>query len=278
MAHRKNGRRSAPNKQKPAQSAVADKHGLPAAYWKACELVRDNRLAEARAADLRLARNLTSRSDPQLRALIENELAVLDAVEGQLELARDRWRATVESHPDCLSARLNLGLVHAELTRSRGARQFVPSPEQRQTNGVTAGQGEAAEASAAADDLSSALLSSGPGKRSWFNSSFLADPYLKRSACRGTPAFSSTGRRPAAGISHTAGLAEFPSRDGYDVRHIYARFPAWGIGRVTGNGLVAKEAIEFAESEWKLPTIRQRFRAAVDSFVRIMSSFLTPGT
>ena len=42
--------------------------------------------------------------------------------------------------------------------------------------------------------------------------------------------------------------------------------PAWGIGRVTDDGLAASEAVEFAESDWDLRTIRQRFRAAVDSF------------
>ena len=96
---------------------------------------------------------------------------------------------------------------------------------------------------------------------------------------------------------HTAGLVEFLARDGYEVRHFYARYPAWGIGAVSADfrfsildfgldgtgpggsgggfqdrpgtehgGSRSAEAIEFAESEWNVPMIRQRFRAAVDSF------------
>ena len=65
---------------------------------------------------------------------------------------------------------------------------------------------------------------------------------------------------------HTAGLVDFLGRDGYEVRHFYAQYPAWGIGRVEDDGLPASEAIEFAEGEWNVATSRQRFRAAVDTF------------
>ena len=88
---------------------------------------------------------------------------------------------------------------------------------------------------------------------------------------------------------HTAGLVDFLGRDGYDVRHFFARYSGWGIGRVDGDGYLrgsgdsetfgradggvgdprrtgGSEAIEFAEGEWSVPTIRDRFRAAVDSF------------
>jgi hypothetical protein len=93
------------------------------------------------------------------------------------------------------------------------------------------------------------------------------------------------------GNMHTAGQVEFLGRDGYEVRHFYARYPAWGIGRVEGDGclrggnretfgredggvrdprrtatLAANVAIEFAQNEWNVQTIGQRFRAAVDSF------------
>jgi hypothetical protein len=68
------------------------------------------------------------------------------------------------------------------------------------------------------------------------------------------------------GNMHTAGLVEFLGRDGYEVRHFFARSPDRGIGRVTDDGLVASEAIEFAESEWNVQSIKERFRAAVDSF------------
>jgi hypothetical protein len=100
------------------------------------------------------------------------------------------------------------------------------------------------------------------------------------------------------GNMHTAGLVEFLGRAGYGVRHFYARYPAWGIERVVaedggastedegrraevgesetcgraGGGVgdprrtESSEAIEFAESDWNVPEIQRRFRAAVDSF------------
>ena len=46
------------------------------------------------------------------------------------------------------------------------------------------------------------------------------------------------------GNMHTAGLVEFLGRDGYDVRHFYARYPAWGIGRVEDDGYAVRAARE----------------------------------
>ena len=68
------------------------------------------------------------------------------------------------------------------------------------------------------------------------------------------------------GNMHTAGLVEFLGRAGYEVRHFYARYPAWGIGRVTDENALAGNAIEFTEHEWNVATIQRRFRRAVDSF------------
>jgi glycosyltransferase involved in cell wall biosynthesis len=68
------------------------------------------------------------------------------------------------------------------------------------------------------------------------------------------------------GNMHTAGLARFLARAGYDVRHLYARFAAWGTGSVTDEGLVGAEAIDFGDSVWNVPMIQARFRRAVDEF------------
>ncbi len=68
------------------------------------------------------------------------------------------------------------------------------------------------------------------------------------------------------GNMHTAGLVEFLGRDGFDVRHFYAQHERWGIGRVSGDDLVASEALVFAETDWNVASIRERFRAAVDAF------------
>jgi hypothetical protein len=99
MAQRSKGQRSEPHKKKRAQpdpaAVVVGEPQLPQPYWNACELASVNRLAEARAAYLRI----NSRSNARLRALIENDLAVLDAIEGKLEQAREQWRALVVLHP-----------------------------------------------------------------------------------------------------------------------------------------------------------------------------------
>ena len=281
MAHRKKSRKQQPAKQKPSQSAPAtcpaDKHGLPSAYWNACELACTNQLAEARAAYIQLSRNLTNRSDPRLRTLVENDLAVLDAVEGGLEPSRDRWRMIVESRPDCLAARLNFGLVHAELTWSQAPNELGPTPEQPQTNGAAADHAEFGEAGA---DVGS---SSVPEARSATENDQTV-PFERPEVSGPRVAllsflfnWPSTG----GGNMHTAGLVEFMARDGYEVRHYFARYPAWGIGakgggrRAEGGGSTSEEsgsgtstgdmlphsqAIEFAESEWNVRAIRQRFR------------------
>ena len=55
------------------------------------------------------------------------------------------------------------------------------------------------------------------------------------------------------GNIHTAELATFLGRAGYEVRHVYARYPEWGIGRV-GEGLpFESEALEFEPSNSVVP-------------------------
>ena len=54
----------------------------------------------------------------RLRILIQNDLAVLAALEGKFDEACQGWRAAIESKGECLPARLNLGLVEAELSLS----------------------------------------------------------------------------------------------------------------------------------------------------------------
>ena len=65
---------------------------------------------------------------------------------------------------------------------------------------------------------------------------------------------------------HTAGLACFLARAGYDVRHFYAHYPGWGIGRVTDELISPSEAITFDEAGWNVAEIQARYRRAVDEF------------
>ncbi len=50
------------------------------------------------------------------------------------------------------------------------------------------------------------------------------------------------------------------------MRHYFARFPAWGLGRVASDGLPHSEAIEFADGEWNVSAIQAKFRRAVNAF------------
>lgn len=89
---------------KPARRTVARQHGatgtdgLPANYWNACDHVRNGQYEKARAIYARLERS-AGKTNPRLDALVQNDLAVLTAMEGELDAAchglrggRERWR------------------------------------------------------------------------------------------------------------------------------------------------------------------------------------------
>jgi glycosyltransferase involved in cell wall biosynthesis len=67
------------------------------------------------------------------------------------------------------------------------------------------------------------------------------------------------------GIIHTIELARFLAQGGYDVRHYYPSFEPWGIGCVEGSPTPG-QALVFKSGDWNVPTIRERFRRAVDTF------------
>jgi glycosyltransferase involved in cell wall biosynthesis len=66
------------------------------------------------------------------------------------------------------------------------------------------------------------------------------------------------------GTIHTKELAEFLTRDGYYVQHIYARQESFGVGNVTEPLGYDSEPLEFSDSEWTQEFIRHRFQSAVD--------------
>ncbi len=67
------------------------------------------------------------------------------------------------------------------------------------------------------------------------------------------------------GNVHTAELAAFLGRAGYDVRHFYARYDPWGIGHVEEPPFPS-EGLDFDDAGWNADVIRERFRRAVDAF------------
>jgi glycosyltransferase involved in cell wall biosynthesis len=220
------------------RGVVFARDGLPDSYWKACDLAREGRYDQARDAYLRLTRGFGSGTSSRLRALVQNDLAVLDAMEGNLDQACDGWQAVVDADQGCLPARLNFSLVRAEMTWSRAA---------------------AADATASPDLGGSSLKGEeGNSKHEIRN----PNGPVRVAVLSFLFNWPSTG----GGNMHTAGLVEFLGRDGFEVRHFFARYPAWRIGRADDGELAASQAIEFGDAEWNVETIRQRFRAAVDGF------------
>ncbi len=218
-------------------------------------MAREGRREDARAAYLRLARGFSKNTNPRLRALVQNDLAVLAAMEGKLDEARAEWRAVVEGDLGCLPARLNLALVEAELSWSAAATARAPGATELDH---TSGQIQSSSPKVVARDPEPGVrepgIDDGLALRAYTAPRVAVLSFLFN--------WPSTG----GGNMHTAGLVDFLGRDGYEVRHFYARYPAWGIGRATGEGLLASEAIDFADSEWSIRTIRERFCAAVESF------------
>ena len=88
------------------------------AYAEACELACQGHHEEARRvyADLDAAIAVGD-MDSRLRALVQNDLAVMAAMDGRFDEARAGWRTALEIDRDCLVARLNRDLVEAEINR-----------------------------------------------------------------------------------------------------------------------------------------------------------------
>jgi glycosyltransferase involved in cell wall biosynthesis len=99
----------------------------------------------------------------------------------------------------------------------------------------------------------------------------LAPPLVRLPAARG-PArvviasllfnWPSTG----GGNVHTVELGRFLGQAGYEVQHIFARYPAWGIGNVEAPLSIPSEALVFDDPDWNVPEIQRRFRQAVETF------------
>jgi glycosyltransferase involved in cell wall biosynthesis len=240
-------------KMPPPRSEAAGANGLPTGYWTACETARGGKYEEARAAYARLGQS-AAKGNVRFRVLIQSDLAVLAAMEGKFDEARDEWRAALGVDGGCLPARLNLGLVEAELSWTAAATKPTTAEVEPAAERI-----ESPPSDVAAEEPEAETRDRGLDKGARF-SAFPAPPRLA------ILSFLFNWPSTGGGNMHTAGLVDFLGRDGYEVRHFYARYPAWGIGRVTDEALVASDAIEFAESEWNVPSIKERFRAAVDSF------------
>lgn len=68
------------------------------------------------------------------------------------------------------------------------------------------------------------------------------------------------------GTVHTAETGKFLRRAGYDVQHIYASYPEWGLGNVTEPTGAPSVRLEFGPASWNAEAIQKQFRQAVDAF------------
>ena len=61
-------------------------------------------------------------------------------------------------------------------------------------------------------------------------------------------------------------MAAFLSRAGYEVRHFFARFPPWNIGRFEGPAPFPSTPVSFDPGQWNQADIQSVYRRAVDRF------------
>ncbi len=201
-------------------------HGLKGEYERAASLAGRGDLDGAR----RLLESVRSGAgDPALRALAINDLAALAALAGDAEAARRGFEEALTADPACAAARENLSALADPPPAD--PRPRPPAPP----------------------------MSPAP----------MTAPALVPAAMRRTRVaivsllfnWPTTG----GGNVHTAELALFLSRAGYEVRHFHARYDPWGVGNVSGTPFPT-EALAFTEAEWSADSIKARFREAVSRF------------
>jgi hypothetical protein len=315
----KKHRRSArPARRSRRAQAAASTPELPGAYQNARRLAVEGRDDEAR---LLYAELHATPCDARLQALITNDLATLDAVNGDFDAARRGLEEALAIDESCRPARLNLELLVNRLGLSRenacdaeaGAARTEPRPPT--FTGAESGATEAESGAARAEprpptttgaETGATEAEAGPARteprppaiaekhvdsnggvkaeagllnvvgRDWEEPT---DGVVRKTngtdasqAERSTPiriailSFLFNWPSTGGGNIHTVELATFLGRAGYQVRHIYVRYPEWGIGRVGDVLPFESQAMEFDRSSWGLDEIRARYRRAVRSF------------
>lgn len=216
-------------------SGVVPHRAAERRYREACRLAEAGEYDAARRAYEHLAESV---SDAKLRALIKNDLAALAAVGGDTDAARRGFAVVLAMDAECQPARLNLALLEADRVMGESAaRTEAQAPQHDQTLRTQTVNHPAGPARIEASGSKVAILS------------FLFN-------------WPSTG----GGIVHTVELAKFLGKAGFEVRHVYARNLAWGVGKVEARLPFVSEALDFDDAEWTAAEIQRRFRAAVDRF------------
>ena len=197
--------------------------GTESRYQEACRLAAQGQHKHARNLFKKL-RNAVA--DNRLKAMIVNDLAVLQAVGGEKAAAKMAFQEALAIHAECQPARANLALLEEDFANELTITLEEPDPP-------------------VIEDHSN-------GKESAVKVAIVSFLFN----------WPSTG----GGIVHTVELARLLARAGFDVRHFYARYPGWEIGRVEKQLDFPSEVLEFNDSAWNLTEIQNRYRQAVASF------------
>ncbi len=224
---------------------------LPADYWRACRLVEQGLHDVARRLYGEME-EIVGEADARLQGLIRNDLGVLDALEGRFDEARESWRQAMGVDTGCRVAGLNDVLISAEMERLVLPQGDVLTPLEL--------------APAPGASVSSAISESARTERQPPEYHAVALTESRHAVRVAVVSFLFNWPSTGGGNMHTAGLAQFLGRAGYEVRHLFARFPDWGIGRVGEDLLSPAEVIEFDAAGWNVGEIQARYRRAVDRF------------
>jgi len=68
------------------------------------------------------------------------------------------------------------------------------------------------------------------------------------------------------GVMNTVGTGKALLQAGYQVKHFYADYPAFGVGRMEAPYPLEKEALCFDRAAWQCEMVKTRFREAVERF------------
>ena len=202
-------------------------------YQAAMELVRRRQFRAARdvLTDLERSPSLS----PHQKAQLANDLAVLQAWQGDIEVAAEGFQRAGRLAPGFTLPKDNAAQLQDRLLN----RRRLPTAEQPPANSAHEGlTGRATEPSTQTDDrVRVGVLS------------FLFN-------------WPSTG----GGIVHTVEMCKFLARAGYAVQHISCRIEPWKIGRVEAELPYEPVVLDLDPASWSMASIQRAYRRAVEAF------------
>jgi tetratricopeptide (TPR) repeat protein len=125
QATRSSKRRSVATPIAPTTAVVQKPFDHSASYTEACRLASLGQHEDARRIYTDLENSLRGAvTDIRLRALVQNDLAVMAAMDGRFEEAFRYWHAALDIDANCLVAQLKLDPVAAEISLLQATDDF----------------------------------------------------------------------------------------------------------------------------------------------------------